>query len=159
MNNSFTAIDLETAHSKRWSICQIGIVKVDNGEISTEFHKLIQPPDNVYNMRNVAIHGISPDDTEDAPTFNQAWPEIKPYIEGQAVVAHNGHAFDFSALKQTLEYYNIPVPDYEKHCTYRIYKEKLDALCDYYDIPLDHHDALSDARACANLFLLHAEQS
>ena len=30
MNHSFTAIDFETAHNKRWSICQIGLVRINH---------------------------------------------------------------------------------------------------------------------------------
>ena len=154
MIHSFTAIDLETAHNKRWSICQVGLVKVEHGKICDEVNLLIQPPYNEYKSINIGIHGITPEDTLNEPTFDQVWPKIKPYIEGQPVVAHNGHSFDFSALKQTLEYYNIPIPHYDKHCTYRIFKDKLASLCKRYNIPLNHHDAMSDARACASLFLL-----
>ena len=154
MTHSFTAIDLETSHNKRWSICQIGLVKVEYGKISEEVNLLIQPPNNEYKNINISIHGITPEITKNEPTFDKVWHKIKPYIEGQPVVTHNGHSFDFSALKQTLDYYNIPIPHYEKHCTYRIFNDKLDSLCHKYNIPLNHHDAMSDARACANLFLL-----
>ncbi|MGM0498298.1 MAG: exonuclease domain-containing protein [Bacteroidota bacterium] len=102
MIHSFTAIDLETAHNKRWSICQIGLVKVEHGKISEEVNLLIQPPYNEYKPVNIGIHGITPEHTKNEPTFDQAWHKIKPYIEGQPVVAHNGPSFDFSALKQTL---------------------------------------------------------
>ena len=36
------------------------------------------------------------------------------------------------------------------------YIEKLNILCAKYKIPLNHHDALSDALACAKLFMLHS---
>ncbi len=36
MNNSFTAIDFETAHGKRWSICQVGLVRVENSIITDQ---------------------------------------------------------------------------------------------------------------------------
>lgn len=75
-----------------------------------------------------------------------------PYIKGQNVVAHNGFSFDFHCLKQTLEYYTIAVPEFTGHCTYQIYREGLASLCQRYNILLNHHDALSDAIACAELF-------
>jgi len=31
--NTFTAIDFETAQGKRWSVCQVGIVRVENGQV------------------------------------------------------------------------------------------------------------------------------
>jgi DNA polymerase-3 subunit epsilon len=46
-------------------------------------------------------------------------------------------------------------PDYEKHCTYRIFRKNLAALSEIYNITLNHHDALSDAKACAALFMIH----
>jgi len=49
----------------------------------------------------------------------------------------------------------VQAPEYEKHCTYRIFRQNLASLCEHYKINLDHHDALSDAKACAELFSMH----
>ena len=150
MKISFTAIDFETAQGKRWSICQVGLVRVENGIITETINKLVQPPDNYYFYKNIEIHGITPYETQNAPNFSKVWNAIKPFIEDQTVVAHNG-AFDFSCLSQTLNYYGLPHPDYRQHCTYRIYGEDLATLCRKHQIKLNHHDALSDAKACAEL--------
>ena len=91
----------------------------------------------------------------DAMDFDKIWNKIEPFIKCQNVVAHNGLSFDFPVLNKTLEYYGMPVPDYEKYCTYRIFKSNLASLCSHYKIHLNHHDALSDARSCAELFLIH----
>ncbi len=154
MDNSFTAIDFETAQGYRWSICQIGLVRVENGSIVDQFSVLVQPPQNYYWDMNINIHGITPQRTRNAQTFDRLWQHLMPFIVGQNVVAHNS-SFDFSCLKQTLEYYRMPVPAYQGHCTYKIYKDNLKSLCSKYNIPLNHHDALSDARACAELFRMH----
>ncbi|WP_162052307.1 3'-5' exonuclease [Pontibacter pamirensis] len=154
MSHSFTAIDFETAQGKRWSICQIGLVRVENGQISQRLNKLVCPPDNFYFYRNTEIHGISAADTCTAPTFDKVWQQIKPYIEHQTVVAHNG-AFDFSCLRHTLDYYKVQQPTYEQQCTYKIFKKGLAQLCQEYRIQLNHHDALSDALACAALYMRH----
>jgi DNA polymerase-3 subunit epsilon len=159
MINSFTAIDFETAHPKRWSICQVGLVRVENLKIVKEISILVQPPDNYYWGKFTGIHGITPRDTENEPTFDKAWCVIEPYIKGQHVVAHNGFGFDFPCLNHTLEYYNIEVPEYFKYCTYKIYREGLASLCRKYVIKLHHHDALSDSRACAELFKMYIEDS
>ncbi|MCU0470827.1 MAG: 3'-5' exonuclease [Arcicella sp.] len=152
---SFVAIDFETAQGYRWSICQIGLVRVENGVITEEINLLVQPPNNYYWKRFVNIHGITPDVTKDCPTFDKVWHKLEPYIKGQTVVAHNGLSFDFPVLKKTLEYYGIENPEYEKHCTYRIFRQSLASLCNQYQISLIHHDALSDAKSCAELFLIH----
>ena len=152
---TFTAIDFETAQGSRTSICQVGLVRVENGIITNEINLLVQPPDNYYWSRFTAIHGISGKDTVNAPSFGQIWHQIAPYIENQNVVAHNGFGFDFPVLDKTLDYYGLQIPSYNKFCTYKIYKSNLANLCEKYEIQLNHHDALSDARACGDLFKMH----
>jgi DNA polymerase-3 subunit epsilon len=154
MSTSFTAIDFETAQGKRWSICQVGLVRVENGQITDKISKLVCPPNNFYQYRNTEIHGISSADTCLSPTFEVLWPDLKPYIQNQTVVAHNG-AFDFSCLNQTLAYYGLEQPAFNQKCTFKIFRKGLADLCREYQIQLNHHDALSDALACAELYKLH----
>jgi len=156
--DSFTAIDFETAHGKRWSICQVGLVRYEAGIIVHQLSLLVQPPDNFYWERFTDIHGIDAAMTINTPTFDKLWPQIVPFIHGQQVVAHNGFSFDFHCLNQTLAYYGLEVPAYSGHCTYRIYGDNLASLCRQYAITLNHHDALSDALACGELFKMHLEQ-
>lgn len=104
MNNSFTAIDFETSQGKRWSICQIGLVRIESGITKDSLSFLIQPPANYYWSSFTDIHGIGPEQTIDAPTFDIVWSQIAPFINGQNVVAHNGFVFDFPVLTKTLEY-------------------------------------------------------
>jgi DNA polymerase-3 subunit epsilon len=153
--DTFTALDFETASGYRNSICQVGLVRVENGIVVKEINILVQPPDNYYWSRFTDIHGITAKDTANALTFAQVWCQIAPYIENQNVIAHNGFGFDFPVLDKTLNYYNLAIPDYNKFCTYKIYKSNLANLCKEHSILLNHHDALSDARACAELYLSH----
>jgi DNA polymerase-3 subunit epsilon len=154
---NFTAIDFETANAKGFSICQIGLVRVEGGVIVHELEQLVKPPGNEYHWGNSRVHGITRKTTEEAPTFNEVWHLMEPYIHGQHVVAHNA-PFDCSCLNQTLEFYNLPRPDYKSHCTVKIYKRNLAFLCEQFNIPLQHHHALSDARACAQLFIKHLKE-
>jgi DNA polymerase-3 subunit epsilon len=149
---TFTAIDFETAQPKRWSICQVGLVRVEAGVVTKELSLLVRPPEDFYSDYNTAVHGLTYRDTLTAPSFDKVWPQIREWIEGQTVVAHN-MAFDASCLKQSLEFYSIVQPSFEKQCTYKLLNKRLNVLCEEFDIPLDHHDALSDARACAALYL------
>lgn len=157
MGHTFTAIDFETAQGYRWSICQVGLVRVENGIITQEIDLLVQPPDNYYWQRFTEIHGISARDTINAPTFDQIWHKITPFIENKNVIAHNGFGFDFPVLSKTLEHYGMSAPAFNKFCTYKIYKKNLATLCQEHNIPLNHHVALSDAKACAELYLRHLE--
>lgn len=152
--HSFTAIDFETAQGPRWSICQVGLVRMVDGEVADSLSILIQPPDNYYLWSFTGIHGISSRDTVSAPTFDQVWPRIRPFIEGELLVAHNA-SFDMSCLRKALDYYGLAHPEFTPACTYKIYRKGLARLCAEEAIPLNHHDALSDARACAELYLRH----
>ena len=38
---NFTAIDFETAQGYRWSICQVGLIRVEQGLITNEINGII----------------------------------------------------------------------------------------------------------------------
>ena len=63
---NFVAIDLETANAYRGSICEIGIAIVEKGEVVTTKSWLVQPKGNQYDYFNIAIHGITPEDTQNS---------------------------------------------------------------------------------------------
>lgn len=154
VKENFVAIDFETATPSRMA-CQLGIAVVENKTIINEYSFLIQPPDNYYDIYCSRVHGITFEDTVDAPTFDVIWPEIKSIIDGKHVVAHNAE-FDISVLNKNLDFYNL-TGDYtfkSINCTMKLYdKQRLVDLCVSYNIPLTHHDALSDTRACAMLYI------
>lgn len=156
MNDAtFTAIDFETASWEPASICQVGLVRVENGEIVKKVDRLVQPPKNNYFYKNIEVHGIRPEDTENAPTFDVIWhEEMKRYIEDEVVVAHS-IGFDANCLRHALAWYDEVQPVFEERCTLTIYRRGLAYLSKKYKIPLKHHDALSDAHACAQLYLKH----
>ncbi|MDR0453812.1 MAG: 3'-5' exonuclease [Deferribacteraceae bacterium] len=162
LNNSnidFTAIDFETATGSRNSICQVGLVRVEEGVIVSRYCGYIRPPDN-YIWRNFStnIHGIYPNDTADAPSFAESYPEWKHFIEGKTLVAHN-MAFDLSCLQACLkEFYGLEM-EFKTYCTMKTWRgvfesAGLSVCCKQLGINLlKHHDALADAEACAELFL------
>jgi len=165
---SFVAIDFETATGDMHSACAVGIVTVTNGEITDEYYSLIQPHDNEYSWHNITIHKITPDMTENVPGFYAIYPEVKKRLEGQVVVAHN-EMFDRTVLKETMRMYRL---DYDElmlsnpwECTLRIYRSlgyrpaSLDACCARENISLNHHEALSDARGCALLYLKYLQRN
>lgn len=63
----FIAIDFETANECPSSICSIGAVLVRNGEIARSFYSLIRPEPEYYKWFCQQVHGITQEDTEDAP--------------------------------------------------------------------------------------------
>lgn len=158
---TFTAIDFETATG--FYPCAVGIVSVENGIIVDEFVTLIKPPNNQYSPFTIQVHGIYPHHTVNSKSFAQVFPEIQKRLQNRVVVAHN-ESFDRNVLAKTMAYYGL---DYESlnlsnrwECTVKIYKAKglrpakLSDCCREMNIQLNHHEALSDARACAKLYLL-----
>ena len=161
--NNFVAIDFETANNYRNSACAVGIVTVTDNIITDEFYTLIQPPLNQYNYHNIQVHGIRPEDTLSSPTFEDVYFEIKQRLQNQLIVDHN-ESFDRSVLKKTMEFYGLNYNQLnisEKwECTYKIFKTKgivptkLSDCARKFNLQLNHHEALSDARVCAQLYLL-----
>ena len=164
---NFVAIDFETATGKRDSACQVGIVMVKDGVIAHEWSTLIKPPGNKYGFFQTKVHGLTAKDTEDAPTFKEVYPEIKRRIKGHVIVAHNV-AFDKSVLEETMKSNGLNYGELglrgRWECTLKKFKQlgyksaKLNECCKIHKIELDHHEALSDARACAKLFLIETPQ-
>ena len=143
------------------SACSVGIVVFEDGAPVRELHTLIRPPEECgkFNWYNVRIHGIKANMVKTAPTFDEVWAQISDCIDGQLVVCHNA-AFDTVVLCRLLEYYHIAIPTFDYVCTVKISQllwpemenHKLDTVCRDLRIGLNHHEALSDARACGLIF-------
>ena len=109
------------------------------------------------------MHGIYPRDTANAKTFLEVFPEIERRLKNRVVVAHN-ESFDRNVLSKTMALHGLNYEDLNIgsrwECTVKIYKAKgfkpakLSDCCRIMNIALEHHEALSDARACAKLYLL-----
>jgi len=161
MNENFVAFDLETATSERSSICQIGITEVINGTPLKPRSWLVQPEGNIYDSMNIWIHGITPEDTKDCPTFPEVWKEVMPYLQNKIVVAHNT-SFDMYALRDAFDKYDIEYPTFDFFCTLRIaryiikgcYSYSLDIVTNHLGLEFGaHHKADSDSLGCALLLL------
>ncbi|MBR1769334.1 MAG: 3'-5' exonuclease [Bacteroidales bacterium] len=160
---SFTAIDFETAHM--YFPCSLGVARVEDNKITEVRNWLIKPICYPYfHYYAQKIHGIHKEDVANEPTFDMIWNEIKPYLDGTMLLAHNA-SFDINVLRKTLKYYRLSKPDSKYMCTYvlsrDVWKESkkfsLDYLCNLEHIELNHHHSDSDAAACAELFLKEAE--
>ena len=131
----FAAIDFETANNERTSVCSVGVVIVRDGEIVDSFYSQIQPEPNYYTYWNTKVHGLTRQDTEEAPVFPEVWKQIEPMIEGLPLVAHN-KSFDESVASRRA----FPqLPNHQLHT--------VSEYCGYH--LENHHHALADAEACA----------
>lgn len=150
MNDSFTAIHFETATERRSSVCRLTLVSIKNGRLQEQFSILVRPPNNYYWASHIAIHHINPEITGHAPTFNFIWNRIRHLISNKNVVASNGFAFE--CIKETLEYYKIPVPNYTAHSINNMFGEDLATICSKCRIPFKPSDSLSEVLACAEVY-------
>lgn len=133
-------------------------MRVQSNEIVQQDHFLIKPPYQHFSFTH--IHGVSWKDVADAPTFAELWPRLSPFFKGaELIVAHNV-AFDRKVLLACAERYGIKLPVVRYDCTVKlarkhlgIFPTNLPAVCARLSIPLRHHDALSDATACARIAL------
>ena len=77
----FAAIDFETANEQPSSVCSVGVVIVRDGQIVDSFYSLIHPEPEYYQWFCQDVHGLGPEDTDDAPVFPYVWEKIAPKIE------------------------------------------------------------------------------
>ena len=162
----FAAIDFEPANGQRSSVCSVGIVLVENGEITDSIYSLIRPRPNFYTRWTTAIHGLSSADTLDADDFSVVWEGIAPQLEGMPLVAHNS-PFDEGCLKAVHSLYGMSYPDYTFYCTCRLSRRQYPSLVNHqlhtvsahcgYNLA-NHHHALADAEACAKIALKLMEE-
>ena len=152
----FIAIDFETANEKRNSACALGIAVVKDGKVTGHRSWLIRPPEMRFAFHNMVVHGIQARDVESQPTFDKVWSEIKPLFTKPLLVAHNA-PFDLSVLRASLDHYGLDHPAihfgcsvvYSKRVWPQLPNHKLDTVSRHLKIKLNHHEAGSDALACA----------
>ncbi|WP_455025218.1 3'-5' exonuclease [Oribacterium sinus] len=155
----FIVFDVETPNRKNNRISAIGITVVEEGKISKEFYSLVNPEAD-FDYFNVKLTGISKSGVKDAPTFPELWQQIEPLFSDGMLVAHNA-SFDMNVLKNCLLDYEIDWKPYARYlCTVKMGRSlfpdrshKLNMVCEHFGIPLNHHRADSDSRACAEILL------
>lgn len=162
----FCALDFETATHERNSACELGVTLVENGEIKETKTWLIKPPSYPYfHPRNIDVHGITPEEVKDAPTFDDIWYEVYDLLYGHIFLAHNA-SFDAGVLRSCLNHYGIFLPKLDYMCSIQLAKKTwknlpsygLRKLADLHHISFNHHRAGDDANVCAQLSLLAFNQ-
>ena len=154
----FAAIDFETANSNRDSACAIGLAIVRDGRMADLQSRLIRPPDNDFT--NTHVHGLRWKDVRKEPAFGEVWQDLSPLLEGLDFFAAHNAPFDRSVLGACCATSGIPTPGREFVCTMRVARSVWDIrpttlpdVCEHLNIPLAHHEAGSDAEACARIVL------
>ena len=154
---------METANADRASICQIGIVHVQNGSVVDSWQTLVDPED-WFDPCNVSIHGIEESDVRGSPTLPEVRGELRRRLRGSVLVSHTSFdriAFERAMTRYDLEQLQVTWLD-SARIVRRAWPEKY-ARKGYglrnvaYDLGISFkaHDALEDARAAAEV-VLHA---
>ena len=155
---TFIAIDFETANYSPDSACAVGLAVVKGSRIVRREHYLIRPPERQFAF--TYIHGITWDDVRNAPTFNELWPTLQVLIADADFLAAHNASFDRRVLDSCCRTYRLSQPDQSFLCTVKlartlwgVYPTKLPDVCRHLNIPLRHHQADSDAEACARIVI------
>ena len=163
----YVALDVETANSDCSSICQVGIAEFGSDRaVGRTWVSLIDPED-YFDWMNVSIHGINQEAVQGAPRFPDVLPEICELCNDRIVVHHM--PFDRVAIIRAAQRYGLSEPRAMWLDSARVARRAwerfsqrgygLKNLASELKIPLQHHDALSDAIAAGSVVALAIEKS
>lgn len=167
----FAVVDVETTglSPDRNRITEIGIVKIRNGEIISEYEKLLNPGQFIPHEIS-RLTGITNDMVYNKQSFEEIAGEVVSFMfnEGDNIV-FGGHnvRFDYGFLNSSLEragYNKLTIPSI---CTARLARrlnrslpsKSLSSLCRHFNIqPARKHRALDDAKSTAIILTHFIEQ-
>ena len=160
---TFAAIDFETANTSRTSACAVGVALVRDGRLAELRRCLIRPPTRHFTFSHV--HGLGWTDVRREQAFGPIWQELRTLVSRASFFCAHNASFDRSVLKACCRHHRLPPPRQPFLCTvslarsqWGIYPTKLSDVCRALGIPLNHHEAGSDARACAQIVLNAIDQ-
>jgi len=163
--DDFVVFDIETTGFNRedCAIIEIGAVRVQNGEITGRFDRLIDPRQKLP-AKIIELTHITDDMLAGQPTIDAVLPEFLDFVGSATLVAHNAD-FDMGFLEHhshvlghnvnnpylcTLQLSRALFPTLSRH--------GLAAMAKHHGISLEnHHRASDDAAALAGIFLQQME--
>ena len=159
----YVVFDVETPNRYNNRMSAIGISVIEDGVIRDSYFSYVNP-ETRFDYFNIKLTGIDERVVRNAPAFPELWKEIEPIMSGGILVAHNA-VFDLGVLKKCLQDYGISWKKQAPYlCTVRIGRavlpnmsHKLNDMCRYYGIELDHHQADSDSHACAEILIRYLQ--
>lgn len=161
LDRPFVAIDFETADNGPDSACAVGLVRVEAGKIVHREAVLIRPPRD--RILFTSVHGITWPMVKGAPVFRDVWAKVAPVLEGATFLAAHNAPFDRRVLAACCAAAGLAAPALEFVCTVQLARRTWDmkpanlpAVCRRLGIGLVHHDAGSDAEACARIVIAAA---
>nr|WP_300282410.1 PolC-type DNA polymerase III [Peptacetobacter sp.] len=166
LSQEFVVFDLETTGFSNINdkITEIGAVKIKDFKIVDRFSELINPQKDIsYKIQELT--GITNEMVKDKPTIEEILPKFMEFVGEDVLVAHNAD-FDTGfimqkCIEQGIEYKNkkidtlmlarIMLPNLKRYKLDKVAKEVGVQL-------LNHHRAVDDAEATANIFIKFLER-
>ncbi len=142
-------------------ITEIGAVKIKNGEETGAFHTFVNSG-KFISEKITELTGITQDMVKDAPDTLTALLAFKEFLGDAPAVAHNA-AFDTSFVftnHEGVEFANDVLDSLAVARAHLVEMKshKLNKLAEHYKIPLEHHRAVNDARATAQILVKMFEE-
>jgi DNA polymerase III subunit epsilon len=164
--SAFLVIDVETANSGRSSICQVGVVVVSDNQAIWTIDALINP-EQAFTDLNVSIHGIDASAVSGCMSFPEFFREHSELFEADIPIFSHSR-FDEQALYKACDRYDIELASKRWGDIVEIAKHHwghldgghgLKNLSKHLGISFNHHNALSDATAAAEILLTVMRES
>lgn len=161
LKNDLVFLDLETTglNIMRDRIVQIALLKYSkNGEEATELEMLINPGIPI-SEEAMKVHGITPSDLKNKPTFAQIGQKIYDFIGNADLAGYNSNRFDipmlieeFARIGLDFDISHRKLVDVQR-LFYKMEPRTLSAAYKFYlnKEMTDAHDAMADVRATAEI--------
>lgn len=165
---AYAAFDCETTgtNPETDEIVSVAVVRLGaDGSETLRYSSLVRPAGPIP-AEATAVHGISAEDVESAPTFGEVAGVLSRMLIGAVFTAHNVE-FDLPMLKRAFAEVGIRYHPRTTACTLDAFRvlepetpeHRLESLCARHGIVLDDaHDALADAVATAGLLRILLER-
>ena len=162
-DDEIVVFDIETTglSPATCGITEIGAVKIKNGEETGAFHTFVNSG-KFISEKITELTGITQDMVKDAPDTLTALLAFKEFLGDAPAVAHNA-AFDTSFVftnHEGVEFANDVLDSLAVARAHLVEMKshKLNKLAEHYKIPLEHHRAVNDARATAQILVKMFEE-
>lgn len=153
----FVVVDFEMANNHLTSICQLGLAIFENYDLVDKWETLVNPQSE-FGYYQSRVHGLTPQDVQDAPTIHHLSDKIKSLIADQIVCSFGMN--DFHALNGNFQMPDCKWMDISKVVN-RVWSDipkgqrNLKSVCQLKNIDLtNHHNALGDAIASGKVLNL-----
>ncbi len=168
MDLPLAVLDVETTglEPEDHRVTEVGIIHFEQGEVVDEYGQLVDPQRPIPE-ESTEITGISQEDVEGKPTFDDIADTVYEQLQGVGIVAYN-LSFDRSFLEMELERCGHSWPDDNPTLDPLIFarqffkeqrRKDLGTVCDLLGIPLEEaHRATNDARVTGRVLYAFADR-